>query len=146
MKRFALLATAFLAGCSSSTEKKTEAPKARVSLVKIPVTDLARASAFYREALGLKEDFAAVEYGWAQYATGEVPLCLYVPGKGGGNGMPGRCDSVHLAVENAAAYHDEMAKRCKSPVGAVMKSDDGGVFFEVKDPDGNVIKVMQGGK
>jgi len=116
---------------------------AKVGLVKIPVTDLAKASAFYREALGLKEEFAAVEYGWAQYGTGAVPLCLYVPGKGGGSGVPGHCDSVHLAVADAAAFHDEVAKRCKSPVGAVMKSDDGGVFFEIRDPDGNTIKVMQ---
>lgn len=119
---------------------------ATVGLVKIPVTDLAKAAAFYRESLGLKEEFAVVEYGWAQYETGAVPLCLYVPGKGGGNGVPGHCDSVHLVVENAAAFHDEVAKRCKSPVGAVMKSDDGGVFFEIRDPDGNTIKVMQRGK
>ncbi|MEK7465821.1 MAG: VOC family protein [Planctomycetota bacterium] len=134
----ALFAAALLAGCAS-----TDKPAATVGLVKIPVTDVAKASAFYRETLGLKEEFAVPEFGWAQYETGAVPLCLYVPGKGGGSGVPGHCDSVHLVVGDATAFHDAVAKRCKSPVGAVMKSEDGNVFFEIRDLDGNTIKVMQ---
>ncbi len=133
-----LLAAIALAGCAS-----TDKPATSVLLVKIPVTDVARAAAFYREGLGLKEEFAAPEYGWAQYGTGGVPLCLYVPGKGGGNGVPGHCDSVNLVVKDAARYHDEVAARWKGPVGAVMKTGDGGVMFEVRDPDGNVIRVVQ---
>ncbi len=133
-----LLAVVALAGCASPEKSGTS-----VLLVKIPVTDVARAAAFYREGLRLKEEFAAPEYGWAQFATGGVPLCLYVPGKGGGVGVPGHSDCVNLVVADAVRFHDEVAARWKGPVGAVMKTGDGGVMFEVRDPDGNTIRVVQ---
>ncbi len=60
-----------------------ESKGVRVGLVKIPVTDLGRAATFYREVLGLPEEFAVPAYGWAQYSTEGVPLCLYISGRGG---------------------------------------------------------------
>lgn len=135
-----LLAALVLAGCASPA---TSVSAARLRLVKVPVTDVAKSAAFYRDALGLTEDFTAPEYGWAQYATGAVPLCLYVPGKGGGNGVPGHCDSVNLAVRNPAKLHEEIAGRWKGPLGALMKDGDGELTFEIKDPDGNTIRFVQ---
>lgn len=140
MRLFPLLLAAALAGCAS-TDKE---PVAFVSLVKIPVTDIAKSGAFYRDALGLEEEFSSAEYGWAQYRTGGVPLCLYVPGKGGGTGAPGGCESVHLVVADVRGYRDALAKRWKSPIGALMKGEDGSMFFDVDDPDGNSLRIMQG--
>ena len=62
---------------------------ATVGFVRVPVSDFGRACAFYRDTLGLHEDFAVTDYGWAQYGTDTVPICLYQAGMGGGEGEPG---------------------------------------------------------
>jgi catechol 2,3-dioxygenase-like lactoylglutathione lyase family enzyme len=74
-----------------------------VNLIKIPITDFARGRAFYRNMLGLEEEFAVDDYGWAQYRAGALPLCLYAVGKGGGDGKPGNELNFHLAVSDLAA-------------------------------------------
>ena len=115
---------------------------AHVQLVKIPVADLATASAFYRDTLGLEEQFAVEEFGWAQYGTGGAPLCLYVAGKGGGAGTPGGETGVHLGVTDVAAVHAAIVARGGAPE-SIEEGADGSRFFEISDPDGNLLKVME---
>lgn len=114
-----------------------------VGLVKIPVTDFARAAAFYRETLGLEEEFAVEAYGWGQYRAGGVPLCLYVAGMGGGDGEPGGDTGIHLAVNDAKALYETLAGRGADIPAGLEEADDGGIFFTVRDPDSNTIKVVQ---
>ena len=116
----------------------------RVALVKVPVADFAAATAFYRETLGLAEDFAVEEYGWAQYRLGDVPLCLYRPGMGGGNGVPGGDTGIHLAVDDAAVAFERLRERGAEFACELTVSDEGASMFEVKDPDGNTIKIVGG--
>jgi len=114
-----------------------------VSLIKIPVSDFNRARGFYRDVLGLEEEFAVEEYGWAQYKAGELPICLYVVGKGGGDGTPGGEINFHLAVDNAPQAYALLQQRGCSLPCELVKSDDGGSFFMVADPDGNTFKICQ---
>jgi AraC-like DNA-binding protein/catechol 2,3-dioxygenase-like lactoylglutathione lyase family enzyme len=114
-----------------------------IGLVKIPVTDFARATAFYREVLGLEEEFAVEAYGWAQYRTKPVPLCLYVAGAGGGDGTPGGDTGIHLVVPDAGVLCRELTQRGAILVCDLTTSDDGGSFFVVRDPDGNTLKICQ---
>ncbi len=114
---------------------------ASVGFVKIAVSDFARACEFYRETLGLKEDFAVEAYGWAQYATGSVPICLYKEDMGGGGGKPGVDTNIQLRVNDARAAF-EQAKEHASDFG---EGDDGTVTFTLTDPDGNTIQVAQVG-
>ena len=114
-----------------------------INLVKIPVTDFAKARAFYADLPGLEEEFAVAEYGWAQYKAGEIPICLYVVGMGGGEGKPGSELNFHLAVDNAKqAYAKISVTGAKIPC-QLTTSDDGGSFFIVADPDGNRLKIVQ---
>ena len=113
-----------------------------IGLVKIPVTDFARATAFYRDVLGLEEQFAVEQYGWAQYSTGPVSLCLYVVGMGGGNGKPGGDVGVQLRVSDAKAAHAIVTSR-GGKVGKLEIGDDGTVAFDIYDPDGNKVSVAQ---
>lgn len=113
---------------------------ATVGFVKIPVSDFARACAFYRDTLGLTEDFAIDAFSWAQYSTGNLPLCLYVPGQGGGNRVPGGETGVQLRVENARAVFEALREHA---VGDLNEGDDGSVGFELRDPDGNTIQITQ---
>ena len=115
-----------------------------VALVKVPVTDFARGRAFYTEVLGLEEEFAEAAYGWAQYRCGEIPLCLYVVGMGGGDGVPGGETNFHLAVSDIEAAYTLLQERGVAFQCELVKSDDGGSFFMVADPDGNTFKIVQG--
>ncbi len=120
-------------------------PAYRLSLLKIPVSDVGRASAFYRDVLGLSVEFVAEEYGWAQLAAGEFSLALYVPGQGGGEGRPGGSAGFHLALPDS--QFDALAERLRS-YGALVddmvhQGADGTTFVEARDSDGNTLKVMR---
>ena len=115
----------------------------RLKLVKIPVTDFARATQFYREVIGLKEQFAVAAYGWAQYELAEIPLCLYVPGMGGGSGQPGAELGFHLEVDNIEQFRAAYLAQGGQLAEDIVTSDDGGQFLMVQDPDGNSFKVVQ---
>jgi len=114
-----------------------------IGLVKVPVTDFGRATRYYRETLGLEEEFAVEAYGWAQYRVGGAPLCLYVEGRGGGDGSPGGDTGFHLTVTDARALFEALAERGVETLHGLEEGDDGGVFFTVEDPDGNTFKVTQ---
>lgn len=114
-----------------------------IGLVKIPVIDFKRATEYYREVVGLEEEFAVETYGWAQYKTGNLPICLYVTGMGGGEGIPGHEIGFHLVVDNIGEFYQGIADRGGEFGTEIVKSDDGGQFFVLRDPDGNSFKVMQ---
>ena len=115
-----------------------------VSIVTVPVSNFKRSTKYYREVLGLEEEFAVDAYGWAQYKTANVPLCLYVTGQGGGDGKPGGDTGIHLKVHNIKSVYEALKRRGASLGSEIVSSDDGGHLFTLLDPDGNRIKVMQG--
>ena len=115
----------------------------KIGLVKIPVTDFEAATRYYREVVGLEEEFAVEAYGWAQYKTGNVPLCLYVAGQGGGDGKPGEEVGFHLVVDDIGAMYAGVAERGGKFASEIVDSADGGKFFVLQDPDGNTFKVLQ---
>ena len=110
--------------------------------VKIPVSDFAKSTAYYRDVLGLEEDFAVEKYGWAQYSAGTASICLYVTGMGGGDVKPGIDTGIQLRVNDAKAAHALITSR-GGKVSALNSGDDGTVGFAVTDPDGNKISIVQ---
>jgi AraC-like DNA-binding protein/catechol 2,3-dioxygenase-like lactoylglutathione lyase family enzyme len=120
--------------------------------IKVPVTDLARSAAFYRDVLGLEEDFAVEQYGWAQYGAGDAAICLSVVGRskfptddavlGGPTARPGIDTGIQLRVTDARAAHAAIVQR-GGKVGELHAGDDGSVGFGVADPDGNKLHVAQ---
>jgi catechol 2,3-dioxygenase-like lactoylglutathione lyase family enzyme len=112
---------------------------ASVGFVKIPVGDFARACSFYRDTLGLSEEFAAEAFGWAQYATGSVPICLYQEGMGGGAGKPGVDTGIQLRVSDARGAYEQL----RAHASDFGEGDDGSAGFTLRDPDGNTIQVIQ---
>jgi catechol 2,3-dioxygenase-like lactoylglutathione lyase family enzyme len=113
-----------------------------LGFVKIPVTDFAKSTAFYRDILGLEEQFAAIEYGWAQYDAGNANICLYQVGMGGGSGKPGIDTGIQLRVNDAKAAHELMVSR-GAKLEPIRVGDDGTCAFTVTDPDGNKLDVAQ---
>ncbi len=114
-----------------------------VKMVKIPVSDIDRAIVYYRDVLGLQEEFSVPQYGWSQFAVGNLPLCLYVPGMGGGRGVAGNCDSIHLSTTALGSTYKELSARGAIMPDGLHTGDDGTKFVDVHDPDGNIIKIAQ---
>jgi predicted enzyme related to lactoylglutathione lyase len=118
-------------------------PAYKLGLLKIPVSDIARSAAFYRDALKLKEEFVAPQYGWAQFSAGELPLALYKPGMGGGDGQIGGSTGFHLSLpgEQFDGLAEDLIKRGVIVDGRIQRGDDGTIYVQVKDPDGNVLNI-----
>ena len=117
----------------------------RLGLLKVPVSDVEASAAFYADVLGFELQFAVAEYGWAQLSSGDLPLALYEPGKGGGDGAIGGSIDFHLDL--APEPFDRLAETL-ADAGAlhgdqVHTSDEGGTFLEARDPDGNTLKVTR---
>ena len=115
-----------------------------LEVVAVPVSDIDRAIAFYRDAVGfhLDHDTTAGPMRFAQL-TPHGSGCSIVLGSQ--NGMPpGSLHGVQLIVSDAAAARAELLGR---GVGAgeitVYDDRDGGTFFGFSDPDGNTWMVQQ---
>ena len=115
----------------------------RLSLLKIPVTNVDRAARFYQDALGIEPQFVAAEYGWAQLDAGGVPLALYQPGMGGGTGPVGGSLDFHLAVRDLTALADRLSALGALVGDAIQEGDDGTAFVEMRDPDDNTMKIVR---
>jgi len=112
-----------------------------VQMVKIPVSEIERAVPFYRDTLGLKEDFIMAEYGWAQFSAGNLPIALYVPGMGGGTGTAGQADCLHFSVSDVDSFRARLVQADIDPDQHLHQGDDGMSYFELQDGDGNTFKV-----
>jgi catechol 2,3-dioxygenase-like lactoylglutathione lyase family enzyme len=113
----------------------------RVGLVKLPVSDLNRAVAYYRDVLGFEEEFTAPEYGWSSLSAGEVKLGLYVPGMGGGDQTPGGSAGFQLQVHDLTSLHQHLAQRGAIMPEGVYTAADGMRCLIVHDPDGNQLQI-----
>ncbi|MEM1388512.1 MAG: VOC family protein [Pseudomonadota bacterium] len=112
-----------------------------LALLKVPVSNLDAAVAFYEKALGLTASFVSDEFGWAQMEGLAVPFALYVPGKGGGSGEMGGSLDFHLAAANLEDIKDRLPSEATS-IG-LFTNADGSVTLEFRDLDGNEIKIFQ---
>jgi catechol 2,3-dioxygenase-like lactoylglutathione lyase family enzyme len=99
------------------------------------VSDLSRAVAFYRDALGLRCELESLEHQWAEFDCGNVTLSLKGRGladdvRGGGR--------IALAVDDVTSAYEELKRR-----GVPLESapvDNGCCWhLEVPDPDGNLV-------
>jgi catechol 2,3-dioxygenase-like lactoylglutathione lyase family enzyme len=117
----------------------------QLSLLKIPVTDIARSSEFYRDLLKFKLEFAAEQYGWAQLSAGDLALGLYKPDMGGGDGKVGGSRDFHLALapESFDALAADLLERKLLVENKVHRGDDGTTFIQLRDPDGNVVHISR---
>jgi len=114
-----------------------------LSLLKIPVLDITVSAPFYRDGLGLEEQFVAAEYGWAQFQAGDLPIALYKPGIGGGNRTPGGSVDFHLSTPDLEGLQMRLQAFDPTLKIGIFKNDDGSETLEFSDPDGNEIKVSR---
>jgi predicted enzyme related to lactoylglutathione lyase len=113
-----------------------------IGQIAITVGDVAKATTFYRDVLGLKFLFSAGP-NLAFFAAGNVRLMLSTPQ---GHGEVGRNSILYFKVTELAATHATIvrrgAKNERDPaLTAKMPDHDLWIAF-VRDPEGNLIGLM----
>lgn len=113
-----------------------------IGQIAITVSDVARATTFYRDVLGLKFLFGAGP-NLAFLAAGSVRLMLSTPQ---GHGEPGRNSILYFKVADLPATYAAIVARGatveRAPqLTAKMPDHDLWIGF-VRDPDGNLVGLM----
>ena len=118
-----------------------------LEVVVLPVSDLARSIAFYRDQVGFALDHDTVnEHMHVAQLTPRGSGCSIVIGTlPAQNEMaPGSMRGLQLVVSDAAAARQELVDRgVEASEIKVFDERDGGTFFGFADPDGNTWAVQQ---
>ena len=118
-----------------------------LEVVVVPVSDLDRAIAFYRDQVGfhLDHDTSNEHMHVAQLTPPGSGCSIVVGDLPSQNEMaPGSLRGVQLCVADAATAREELVGRgveCSDIT--VFDERDGGTFFGFTDPDGNAWAVQQ---
>ena len=118
-----------------------------LEVVIVPVSDLARSTAFYRDQVGFHLDHETQnEFMHVAQLTPRGSGCSIVIGNlPSQNEMaPGSLHGVQLCVADAEAARSELMSRgVECSEIQVIDPRDGGTFFGFTDPDGNTWAVQQ---
>jgi len=113
----------------------------------VPVSDIDRAIAFYRDQVGFELDHHTVnEHMTVAQLTPPGSGCSIVVGTlPAQNAMaPGSLHGLQLVVADAAAARQQLVDRgVECDEITVFDERDGGTFFGFRDPDGNSWAVQQ---
>ena len=118
-----------------------------LEVVLVPVSDVDRAIAFYRDAVGFDLDH--------ETTMGEMRMAQLTP-RGSGCSIvvgtlpahremtPGSLRGLQLVVSDATSAREELISRgvAAGPI-TVLDERDGGTLFSFSDPDGNTWTVQQ---
>jgi catechol 2,3-dioxygenase-like lactoylglutathione lyase family enzyme len=118
-----------------------------LEVVVLPVSDIDRSIAFYRDQVGFHLDHdTRNEYMHVAQLTPPGSGCSIVFGDLPAHRemAPGSMKSLQLVVSDAAAARQELLDRGVTVSElTVITPDDGGTFFGFQDPDGNTWAVQQ---
>ena len=118
-----------------------------LEVVVLPVTDIDRSIAFYRDELGFDLDHdTKTEHMHVTQLTPPGSGCSIVLGSlpAQTEMEPGSMKSLQLVVADAAAAHQELADRgVEVSELTEITPADGGTFFGFSDPDGNTWAVQE---
>ena len=118
-----------------------------LEVVVLPVSDLDRAIAFYRDQVGFDLDHdTRNEHMHVAQLTPRGSGCSIVIGDlpGQGEMAPGSMRGLQLVVADAEAAREELSSRgVEASEIQVFDERDGGTFFGFADPDGNTWAVQQ---
>jgi catechol 2,3-dioxygenase-like lactoylglutathione lyase family enzyme len=118
-----------------------------LEVVLLPVTDIDRAVAFYRDQVGFELDHdTRNEHMHVVQLTPRGSGCSIVIGDlpSQTEMAPGSIRGLQLVVADAAAAREELRSRgVDASEITVFDERDGGTFFGFADPDGNTWAVQQ---
>jgi predicted enzyme related to lactoylglutathione lyase len=118
-----------------------------LEVVLVPVSDIDRAIAFYRDQVGfvLDHDSQTSEHRFAQLTPPGSGCSIVVGDLPGARDMaPGSLRGLQLVVSDAeAARASLLANGVDASAVVVLDERDGGTLFSFSDPDGNTWTVQQ---
>jgi catechol 2,3-dioxygenase-like lactoylglutathione lyase family enzyme len=114
----------------------------KLELVPVPVSDVDRAIAFYRDKVGfaLDHDHKVSETLRFVQLTPPGSACSIVIGLGIVDSAPGSIRGLQLVVDDIHKAHDELAGRGVEVTD--VTTAPGGAFVYFADPDGNTWTVQ----
>lgn len=113
-----------------------------VSTVAVPVKDLAMASAFYQETLGLTVQRGSIGENWIELGPGGLGrIALYVPDREGRR--PGGPTGIVLNTESIYDLHRKLVDRGVRFAVKPEKRRVGGLIAIFLDQDDNQIAVVE---
>lgn len=128
---------------NSPTPPSPATSLSEIGQIAITVGDVAAATAFYRDVLGLKFLFGAGP-NLAFFAAGSVRLMLTTAQ---GHGEPGQNSTLYFKVPDLAAAHAAIVARGAQDERApqlVAKMPDHELWMAfVRDPEGNLVGMME---
>lgn len=119
-------------------------PSYNLAVVRLFVHDWERAVRFYTEALGMKLESRADEFGWAQFATGSCSLAVerLAPDDPEAPALVGRYVGVSLRVPDLESVYHTLVERGVEFLSPPEKQAWGGTLAHLRDPDGNVLTLL----
>ena len=118
-----------------------------LEVVIVPVSDLDRSIAFYRDKVGfeLDHDTRSADLHIAQLTPRGSGCSIVIGSLPSQNQMaPGSLHGLQLVVSDAVAAREELLGRgVEASEITVFDERDGGTFFGFADPDGNTWAVQQ---
>ncbi len=117
----------------------------QISYVNVFVSDLAHATKFYRDKLGLHLQFSSEEHGYASFtasASGGVRLGIALPGPDKAE-LVGRHTGIGLEVTDLEAEHTRLSRLGVQFPMPPTKQPWGGLMALISDPDGNIFYLDQ---
>ena len=116
-----------------------------IAYVNVNVTDFARAVSFYGDVLGLTQQFADENFGYASFDAGPIRLGVarIDPKDESQAHLVGRHTGIGFAVDDLASQHQLLASRGVVFVTEPQKQPWGGFMALFTDPDGNVFYLDQ---
>lgn len=118
-----------------------------LEVVIVPVSDIDRAVAFYRDKVGfdLDHDTKTEQMHAVQLTPGGSGCSIVIGDLPSQNEMaPGSLRGLQLVVADARAARQELIDRGVEPSEiTVFDTRDGGTFFGFADPDGNTWAVQE---
>lgn len=118
----------------------------KIGFVRVFVSDFSRAFQYYTTTLGMELDYTDGS-NWAQYNSGnDVSLAIEVcdPARlEAGSKLVGRFVGVTLMVDDIAKTYRDLSDRNVDFTGIPEKQAWGGTLAHLKDPDGNILTLME---
>ena len=114
----------------------------KIQYINVFVSDLAVATRFYSEVLGLTLQFSSPQHRFAAFSAGGTRLGIAVP-DAGQEGLVGRHTGVGFCVSDLTLEHSRMAALGVHFSMSPARQPWGGFMAMFEDPDRNVFYLDQ---
>ncbi len=117
-----------------------------LNTVRVFVTDLARAKAFYAHVLGLKINADGAAHGYVVFNAGNVELVIEAVEAGAPDdeqALVGRFTGLSFRVDDVRATYAALRAKGVSFAGPPELQFWGGTLATFTDPDGNALQLVQ---